>query len=462
HLALAADRRLGLSLLDAATREDALARVARAHATLPPGAWLVGAGQSDAAWNAPADRAALDGAAPGRPVFLASYDAHGAWVSSAALAAAGVTRRTADPAGGRVGRDATGEPDGRLFENAVTLVKSIVPLPDAAARAAALEGVLRDASACGVTGVHDFEGVDTWERLRGLRDAGRLPLRVAFGFQLAPPGGGAVDDGIPEAATLAALADDRLHAFALKGFMDGALGSRTAHLLAPYDDGSGTGLPTLTAQQARAQGEAARRRGWSLALHAIGDAATRAALDVFAAWPAAERARLRPRIEHAQLVDPADVPRFGALGVVASMQPQHAVADRALARRLWGGRAGRGGYAWGPLAAAGARLALGSDAPIEPLDPRAGIHAAVTGGDPAAHAAEKSSPPLRALTLDQAFAGYTTGAAWAARAEERVARIAPGLLADFVVWDDDPWTAPVERLATLAVGATYVGGRRAD
>lgn len=458
HAGLAADRTLELSLRGTRTRAAALERLAAAHAALPAGEWLVGSGQRAVEWDEPADRAALDRVAPGRPVFLAGSDAHGAWVSSAALAAAGVTRATPDPPGGRIGRDPTGEPDGRLFENAVALVRRMVPRADASRRAGALEALLRGAAARGVTGVHDFEGVDVWQRLVGLRDTGRLPVRVSFGFMLGllTAEAGGLDD-LPAPAALAAAADDRLHAFALKGVLDGSLGSRTAHLLAPYEDGRDAGLSTLTVAEVEAMGEAARRRGWTLALHAIGDAATRTALDAFAAWPAAERARLRPRIEHAQLVADSDRARFAELGVVASMQPSHATSDRELARALWGERFARGGYAWGPLAAAGAVLAFGSDAPVEALDPREGLHAAVTGGDPEAHA--RGATPSRGVSLDAAFAAFTTGSARAARAEHAVGRVAPGLHADFVVWDDDPWAGPAEGLPALRVGATYVAGR---
>jgi predicted amidohydrolase YtcJ len=457
HAALAADRSLELSLRGTRTRGAALGLVAAAHAALPAGEWLVGSGQRAVEWDEPADRAALDRAAPGRAVFLSGFDVHGAWVSSAALAAAGVTRATPDPPGGRIGRDPAGEPDGRLLENAVALVRRVVPRADAARREAALVALLRGAAARGVTGLHDFEGPDVWERLVALRDRGRLPLRVSFGFMLGLVNAeGAGLDAIPGPAAIAAAEDERLRAFALKGVLDGSLGSRTAHLLAPYEDGRDTGLSTLEDREVRALGEAARRRGWTLALHAIGDAATRTALDAFAAWPAAERARLRPRVEHAQLVAEADRPRFAELGVIASMQPSHATSDRELARTLWGERAARDGYAWAPLAAAGAVLAFGSDAPVEALDPREGLLAAVTGGDPGAHA--RGETPRRAVSLDTAFAAFTTGAAFAARAGHEVGRIGPGLLADFVVWDDDPWSAPVERLAALRVGATFVGG----
>ena len=457
HAGLAADRSLDLSLRGTRTRAEALELVARAHAALPAGEWLVGSGQRAVEWDEPADREALDRAAPGRAVYLAGYDAHGAWVSSAALARAGVTRATPDPPGGTIGRDPAGEPDGRLQEGAMTLVRSVIPPADRARRERALAAFLRGAAGRGVTAIHDFEEPATWNRLLELRDAGELAVRVWFGFMLGGLTGehGTLAD-LPAPGAIAAAEDERVRAFALKGVLDGALGSRTAHLLEPYAGGTDRGLCTLDAAGATAQAEEARRRGYSLALHAIGDAASRAALDHFASWPGAERERLRPRVEHAQLVDPTDLPRFAALGVVVSMQPQHAVADRPLARALWGERDERGGFAWAQLLATGAVLAFGSDAPVEALDPRAGLHAAVIGGDPEAHA--RGDKPARAISLDAAFAAYTTGAAFAARAEDEVGRIAPGLQADFVAWDDDPWAVPVERLPALTVFATYVGG----
>jgi hypothetical protein len=460
HVGLAAERALTLELARDEAPEIALARIATAHAALPPGAWLVGGGQRDADWRPKADRAALDRVVGDRPACLSTYDAHGAWVSSAALAQAGVTRATPDPPGGRIGRDAAGEPDGRLYENATTLVRGIIPPPDRARLAVAAHGVMTRAAACGVTFVHGFETGSGWDLLAGLRAEGRLPQRVAVAFMTGAlaAGGDALDADLPAAARLAAEADGRLFPFALKGFLDGTLGQATAHLLAPADDGSGVGFATLDAAGLAALGAAARGRGWSLALHAIGDAAVRAALDGFAAWPAAERSRLRPRIEHVQLVADDDVPRFAALGVIASMQPSHCVGDRLLAQARWGVRDERGGYAWRRLLAAGAALAFGSDAPIEPLDPRAGLAAAVRGGDPAAHA--RGATPGRALTLDQAFAAATRGGAFAARVDDRLGVVAPGFHADFVLWDDDPWSLPAERLATARVAGTWVDGVR--
>ncbi len=463
HVLAAAEAALALRLDPAAPADEAHARIAAAHAALPPGAWLVGGGQRDADWRPAADRAALDRLVEDRPAFLRTADWHGAWVSSAALARAGITRSTPDPPGGRIGRDAAGEPNGRLEENAVALVRDVIPRSDAERLAAGAQSFLAAAASCGTTFVHGFESAAGWDALRDLRDDGRLPVRVAVAFMTGALGGARPGDdpasAAPTAARLAAEADELLFPFALKGFLDGTLGAATAHLLAPADDGSGTGYATLDAPGIAALGAAARARGWSLALHAIGDAAVRAALDHFAAWPAADRERLRPRIEHAQLVALEDLSRFGALGVVASMQPAHCTGDRPLARARWGGRDVSGGYAWRQLLAAGAPLAFGSDAPIEPCDPRAALAAAVLGGDPDAHA--RGAVPARALTLDQAFAAATRGGAFAARVEDRVGMIAPGFLADFVVWEDDPWEVPVERLARARVDETYVQGVRA-
>lgn len=466
HVGLTAERSLTLELDPGAGRDAALSRIAAAHAALPPGAWLVGGGQRDADWQPAADRAALDRIVGERPVCLSTYDAHAVWVSSAALARAGVTRATSDPPGGRIGRDAAGEPDGRLFENATSLVRAAIPARDPAALAGAAQVVLARAAACGVTFVHGFETGAGWDLLAGLREGGRLPVRVAVAFMTGALGAGGEDfeADLPAADRLEAASDGWLFPFALKGFLDGTLGQATAHLLAPAEDGSGSGGATLDAAGLSALGAAARRRGWSLALHAIGDAAVRAALDAFAAWPAEARARLRPRIEHAQLVAAADVPRFAALGVIASMQPSHCVADRRLARARWGARDARDGYAWRRLLTAGAPLAFGSDAPVEPLDPRAGLAAAVLGGDPDAHA--RGATPDRALTLEQAFVASTRGGAHAARVEERLGVLAAGYAADFVLWEDDPWDLPAGRLAAARVAETRVEGvvahRRGD
>ena len=445
HLALWARARARLSLAGAGSLEEALARVAGAHARLAPGARLTGEDVPPfGSWGALPRREELDRAAPGRPVVLYGRDRHAAWVSSAALAAAAVTRATPDPAGGVIARDAAGEPTGLLYENALAHVAGA----DGADDLDALAGVVERLAELGITSVHDFGDPAAWAALETLRGQGRLGARVAFGFYGA--------SALPDPSAL--VADELLWPFAIKGFLDGTLGSRSAWMLEPFADGSGTGIERTDRDAIDQLGEAARARGLSLALHAIGDRATRAALDAFARWPEADRLRLRPRIEHAQLVHPDDLKRFAELGVVASMQPVHAVSDRALAARLWGARDAAGGYAWGQIERAGARLALGSDVPIEDPDPRAGLWAAVTGGDEAAW--QRGARPERALLLETAFAAFTRGAAWAIGREDSLGVLATGAHADFVVWEEDPWCVPADRLRALPLASTWVGGRR--
>ncbi len=412
HLDAWARARARLSLAGAATFEDVLARVRARHTALPAGAWLWGEAFAPySTWSAPIPhRAALDAAAPGRPVVLWTRDLHAGLASK----------------------------------------------PRAAAP---LAPVFADLARFGITCVHDFGDAAAWERLCTLRDAGELTVRVAFAFVRAGFAGGADPVAISAAVRAArAAADERLWPWALKAFADGSLGARTAHLLAPYAGGDDRGLATLTAAELDALSAEAKGLGLTLAVHAIGDAAVRATLDAFTRWDAPARTALRPRVEHAQLVAPADLSRFGAPGVVASMQPTHAASDRAVAERLWGARDREGGYAWRQLEAAGARLAFGSDVPIESADPRLGMHAALTGGDAAAHA--RGDVPARALSVERALAAFTGGAAWAIGREERLGRLAPGAAADWVVWGSDPFAAQPAEWPGLAIQETWVDGVR--
>jgi predicted amidohydrolase YtcJ len=456
HLVPASRRATMLDLTDAATLEAASSAVAARHAALAPGAWLVGGGHAMLRWSRRPERSDLDRAAPGRAVFVRAKDGHSAWVSSAALAAAGVTRDTRDPEGGRIGRDAAGEPDGLLYENALALVESRLPEGDERDADDALRAMLARLNAVGVTGAHDLQGYAAFRAYARLRAAGALSVRVWMGFSV----GVLADATGPPLEEAIALAlrenDDRLAVGAIKCFLDGSLGSRTAHLLEPYAGHDDRGIETLTADELDRLGEIASRLGVTVCAHAIGDAAVRAALDGFERWTAEDRVRLRPRIEHAQLIDESDFERFAALGVVASMQPQHAASDRPTAEALLGERDARGGYAWRRLMDEGAALAFGSDVPVETCDPRAGLHAAVTGGDAAAHAAGKT--PARAISLGEALYAYTAGAAQAAHMEGLAGVIAPEAYADFVVWDDDLDAMPVERLPGAKVGSTWVGG----
>jgi predicted amidohydrolase YtcJ len=441
-----------VALAGAATRAEALARVAAFLAAEPGTEPVSGRGWDANAWEEPPGRASLDAVTGGRAVLLHSKDYHALWVNSAALREAGVTRATADPEGGRIERDATGEPTGIVREHAVRLFAG---LEARAVRGSDLERLRRAARRLhrnGVTMVHDFEGVEAL-RLLGTLARGEGPplLRVVA--------------HLPHEALEPALAlglesgvgDDRFRYGAVKLFADGTLGSRTAALLAPYEGSAETGMDLVPpAELARAVARAAGG-GLSVAIHAIGDRAVRSALDAIEASAGAlARVALPPRIEHVQLLDPADRPRFARLGVWASLQPAHCVADIEIAERGWGARVERS-YPWRSLLGAGASLAFGSDAPVEVPSPAAGIHAAVTrqraDGTP-----RGGFTPGERIGLDEALRAYTTGGAALAGRREGLGRIAPGCAADLVVWDADLHGLPASLLHNVRPECTLLAG----
>ena len=378
-----------------------------------------GLGWRDADWTEPPTRAALDAIAPDAPVILTSKDYHSLWLNSAALARAG---GDLDAPGGVVERDAAGEPTGVLRESAAWRFRDRHATPSTDELLDACRAGLRLAASRGVTAIHDKDGwMGSLELFQRLRDEGLLTLRV---WQSIPA------DRLPHLRELglrSGFGDDLLRAGYLKVFMDGTLGSATAKLL----DGSGVEI-TSSERLAEIVREAAAA-GWPVGVHAIGDAANRAALDAFEATADAWRPLgLRQRIEHAQLLDPAELPRFAEIGVAASVQFSHAPSDRDLADRVWEGHAGA--YAYRSLQDAGARLANGSDAPVEELDPLRGIAAGVLR----TLDERPGWRPEQALTVEQALRATCLTPAWLARDEARRGTLGPGMLADLVVLDRDP------------------------
>ncbi|MGI8780732.1 MAG: amidohydrolase, partial [Solirubrobacteraceae bacterium] len=357
---------------------------------------------------------------------------HSLWLNSAALALAG---GDLDAPGGVVERDADGEPTGILREEAAWRFEARFG-PTRAEALAAMREALPAVAAAGVVAVHDKDGGrDAPELFAALRDAGELTVRV---WQSLPAGTLAGDGDGTRAAVIAggagqardtSRADDRFRIGYVKAFMDGTLGSRTARLL------DGTGMEITSAAALAEIVRRAAGRGLPVAVHAIGDLANREALDAFAATEGVWRpARLRHRIEHAQCVHPDDVPRFARLGLAASVQFTHATSDRDVADRLWGERAVHA-YPYRSLREAGVRLAGGSDAPIEALDPLAGVRAAVLRT-----ADERPAwRPEQAIGLQDALASFTSAPAWLEGAEQRRGQLAPGLVADVVVLDRDPF-----------------------
>ncbi|HYU64609.1 MAG TPA: amidohydrolase [Verrucomicrobiae bacterium] len=417
HLEGMADRKLTVDLTGASDLREALARVKEWAKGLPKDGWLIGSGWYNDAWpdRAFPTRQRLDQTSAGRPAYLRRKDGHSAWVSSAALRAAGIERGTPDPSGGHIDRDDKGEPTGILRETAMQLVSQLLPHPREAALDGAMARVLNDLARLGVTSVHSMDGARGLGSLQRLRSRGPLPVRVTYNLPLAD---------LPHAERIGVRSgwgDSWLRIWGVKAFLDGSLGSRTAEML----DGSGTQLlpqPDLVDVVERcAQAEL------NVCLHAIGDGAVRRALDALAphheAW-----SRWRPRIEHAQCVNPKDVPRMAKIGVIASMQPIHAVADRELADADWPDVAMHA-YAWGALERAGVRLAFGSDAPVETADPIAGIDAAT------AWRRRAGWHPELAVTRASALRAYTSGAAYAAGMEADLGALRPGKLCDMAVVD---------------------------
>lgn len=425
HLESLARLRLEVDLAGSPSLQHALAKVRGHAAALPIDAWMVGRGWYNDVWPDPSfpDRRSLDDVVAGRPALLLRKDGHSAWVSSAALAMAAITRETPDPPGGVIDRDPDGEATGIVRENAVQAVQRCVPRPADEQLDAAMAAAMRDLARQGLTSVHSMDAPGAFASLSRLRARGPLPLRVSYNLPAARL------EHAERLCIRSGLGDDSLRIWGVKAFLDGSLGSRTAEMV------DGSGVPVLAQSDLVELAGRCATAGLNLCLHAIGDGAVRRALDALeplaGVWPG-----WRPRIEHAQCVDPADLARLRRAGVVASMQPIHAVTDRDLADREWGERT-RHAYAWRSLLDAGAVLAFGSDAPVESADPLLGIDAA-TGWRRRA-----GWHPSLALTEAQALRAYTWGAAYAVGMEDRLGRLRPGMLCDLTLVSDGRVTASV-------------------
>ncbi len=474
-------RKLGLDGVK--SKEDVLARVAERVRETAPGRWIQGGGWNNNLWSPPdfPTRHDLDRVAPHNPVLLDRKDLHSCWANSLALQRAGITRDTPDPPGAQIGRDGDGEPNGLFFESATALVRRAVD-EQAEDTIEVMRHGLKALASMGLTGFHNCEGSDAFSALQELDALGELTLRVVM---LLPY------NGLAEAIKLGlktGFGSERLRIGPVKIFSDGSLGSLTAEMLEPYEgqpDNKGIGtIPQAELEAAIMQAAAA---GIPAAVHAIGDAANRRVLDAF--QKARERGNgdqgsgirdqgsganllapdlpdprslipdpyLLHRIEHAQLLHPDDISRFGRLGVVASMQPLHATSDMWVADRLWGKRA-RYSYAWRSLLDAGALLAFGSDAPVETPNPFAGIHAAVTRQD-AEDMPEGGWYPEERLTVGEAVRAYTVGAVWSAPYLPGVTgTLSPGSVADLVLLDRDIFAVHPSEIKDARALATLVGG----
>ena len=468
------ESRMQLDLTKAASWGEIVRMVAAAVQTARPGAWILGRGWHQEKWDRPPqpnveglpvgeDLAAVS---PDNPVLLTHASGHAVFVNRKALELAGIGPDTKDPPGGEIVRDATGRPIGMLRDRAAGLVRQVYAASQAGRSPAeirahlerAVELAAQDALAKGITAFQDQgESFATIDVLKDLAAQGRLPIRL-----YAMVGGAPLD-------TLAArLAAHRVVGFAHDHFtvraigeitMDGALGTHSAWFLDPYDDlPSSSGFPVTTPDQLRRIAELAIRNGYQVAAHAIGDRANRETPDVFAALEAEHPGlkTARWRIEHAQHLAPADIPRFAALGVIASMQGIHACSDGPyVAKRLGARRAAEGAYMWRALLASGVIIANGTDVPVEDEDPIASYACSVT------RRMKDGTPfyPDQKMTRAEAIASYTRDAAYAMFQEDRLGSLAPGKLADITVLDRDIMTVPDDRIPGTQVLYTIVGGK---
>lgn len=456
---------LTADLVDTTGKAEILERLRKFAKDLPPGAWLIGRGWDQNDWaqkDFPA-AADLDAAFPDRPVWLERIDGHASWANSKAMDAAKVEGhadwRQGDwqPDGGRIVRDAQGRATGIFVDGAQNVVGDAIPAPDAAAIERMLKLAMQDGVAHGLTGVHDA-GVSLQEMrvYQKLADGGQMPMRVtAFANGDAAALQWLCDEGLYQHSS------HRLRMRTVKLYMDGALGSRGAALLQDYSDDPGNrGILVTAPDEYAATVAKAHRCGVQVATHAIGDRGNRIVLDTYEKTLGAEATTTdhRWRIEHAQVLSPEDLPRLAALHVIASMQPTHATSDMPWAEDRLGPDRINGAYAWRKLRDSGARLALGSDFPVESVDPRLGLYSAETRTDAQGRPPGGWHPEDR-LTPYEALRGFTLDAAYAGFAEEEVGSLAPGKRADFVVLADDPLAVEPARLRGLAVKATYVDGK---
>ncbi|MGN6654333.1 MAG: amidohydrolase [Rhodanobacter sp.] len=453
--------RNSVDLSETRSLDEALAKVkayAKAH---PQAKWIRGGGWNQVIWKLGRfpTAAELDTAVADRPVWLSRVDGHAAWANSAAIKLAGVTRATADPAGGRIERDTQGNPSGVFVDGATELVDTHVPALTAAEKAAALDTALAEMARVGLTGVSDAGiDLDNYRLYRQYADAHKLTARIYAMIRDT----GESFDAISKDGPLIGYGNDFLTVRAVKLFADGALGSRGAAMLKPYsDDPHNSGLLFMSPATMTAKIDKAFAKGYQVGIHAIGDRANREVLDSFAAayrsHPQAKA--LRNRVEHAQIVSLQDIPRFVPLQLIASMQPTHATSDMNMAEDRVGHERIQGAYAWQRFLKQGTVIAAGSDFPVESPNPFYGLYSAVTRQD---HQGQPPGGwyPQQDLSLTQALRAFTLDAAYAEHAENRIGTLEPGKWADFILVDHDIFKDPTSKLWNTQVLQTWVGGRQ--
>lgn len=462
---------LGLQKIDCETdtKEECLRRVAERAKTAKPGEWILGHGWNQNTWSSPLPEgeaagvrgwphaSELDAAAPNNPVYLTAKSLHAGWVNTAAMRLANITASTPDPQNGQIQRDAQGNATGILLETAMALTAHVIPDPSEDEIADAMEKAQPILWRMGLTGIHDFDRRDSFMALQRLHAQKKLKLRVLKNLPVE------LLDQAYELGLRGGFGDDMLRIGNVKVFMDGALGPHTAAMFQPYvGEGNNRGILNMDGEELFEHGRKAAGVGLGLTVHAIGDRANHEVLNACEQLRRYEQAgklpHLRHRIEHVQVLHPDDLARLGQLNVIASMQPIHAVSDMKMADDYWGPERAKFSYAWRTQLDNGARLAFGSDAPVESPNPFWGLHAAVTrrraDGSPSA----EGWYPEQRLSMIEAWEAYTLGPAYAAYMDDRLGRLAPNYLADLIVLERDPFTCDPDELLSLGSSATMMNG----
>ena len=449
-----------LDLRGITSLEEVVLRVSEAASRAAPGAWILGRGWDQNLWAVQAFPTAsvLDSVSGDHPAAFQRVDGHAIWANSKALEAAGIKRGMPDPRGGRILRDpGTGNPTGVLLDDAMELILDKIPKPETAMKKRWVRLAGERLLASGITSVQDAgvnpEDIDLY---KAMVEEGSLPIRV---YAMLGDSNRKLPDYFIQERVIG-YGDRRFTFRALKVGVDGALGSRGAALLQPYsDDPRNSGISTMPGEQLEEITRQALRRGFQVCVHAIGDRANRTVLDRFqSALAAVPTPDPRLRIEHAQILSPADIPRFEKLGAIASMQPIHATSDMPWVPARLGPDRLAGAYAWKSLLDSSVHLAFGSDAPVESFNPFKGLFAAVTRLD------EKLTPeggwlPEQRLSREEALRAYTLGSAYAAFEENEKGTLTPGKLADLLVLDRDYFEVPEGEIFQITPRMTLLGGK---
>jgi predicted amidohydrolase YtcJ len=464
HLASAGLEKMNVNLVGAKTLDEFRDRLRAKVDSADAGAWVVGEGWDETLWPVKVlpTRWDLDEVSGQHPVYLDRVDGHIAVANTRALQLASVTVASKDPSGGKIDRGEDGTPNGILREKAKEAVAAVIPKPTPEKRRRAIELALADLASHGITSAQDYSSWDDFQIYEVLEREGKLTARISEWLSF--------DESIDQLNSKRnshPASDNMLHTGMLKGFMDGSLGSKTAALLEPYsEDLQNSGLPQYDADKLNAMTKERVLAGYQIGFHAIGDKGAQMALDAFAAAEKAAKEEkvkaadggtdYRLRIEHAQVTTAQQILRFKELKVIASMQPSHLLTDMNWAESRLGAKRAEHSYAWAEFLHRGVELAFGTDYPVEPVTPFRGLYAAITR---MSEDGRKTYYPAQKINIEQAIAAYTTGAAFAEFAEKEKGKLEAGMLADFVVLDQDITAAQPAKILQTKVLRTVLGGK---